>query len=102
MSSTVLLAAGVFSILLASSCLRSSGSKNRSLPHSPVTSAIDEVDGESSWLGGSMWAVCDALRSTSSINHDISSVDDGFEALKRGLDIVSIFSPFAPRNHFIF
>ncbi|KAI6010543.1 hypothetical protein BKA83DRAFT_4401387 [Pisolithus microcarpus] len=35
----------------------------------------------------SMRAVCDALRSTSSINHDFGSMDDGFEALKRGLDI---------------
>ncbi|KAI5991963.1 hypothetical protein EDD15DRAFT_1069302 [Pisolithus albus] len=29
----------------------SSASKSRSLPHSPVTRAIDEVDGESSWFG---------------------------------------------------
>ncbi|KAI6033500.1 hypothetical protein PISMIDRAFT_687404 [Pisolithus microcarpus 441] len=65
----------------------SRGSKSRSLPHSPVTGAIDDVDGESSRLGGSMRAVCDALRSISSINHDISSMDDGFQALKRGLDI---------------
>ncbi|KAI6033496.1 hypothetical protein PISMIDRAFT_687394, partial [Pisolithus microcarpus 441] len=35
----------------------------------------------------SMRGVCDALRSTSSINHDISSVDDVFQALKRGLGI---------------
>ncbi|KAI6033480.1 hypothetical protein PISMIDRAFT_689944 [Pisolithus microcarpus 441] len=35
----------------------------------------------------SMRAVCDALRSTSSISHDFDSMDDGFEALKRGLDI---------------
>ncbi|KAI5993981.1 hypothetical protein EDD15DRAFT_2196406 [Pisolithus albus] len=33
----------------------------------------------------SMRGVCDALRSTSSINHDISSINDGFEALKRGI-----------------
>ncbi|KAI5996971.1 P-loop containing nucleoside triphosphate hydrolase protein [Pisolithus albus] len=35
----------------------------------------------------SMRAVCDTLRSTSSINHDFGSMDDGFEALKRGLDV---------------
>ncbi|KIK11587.1 hypothetical protein PISMIDRAFT_19397, partial [Pisolithus microcarpus 441] len=38
----------------------------------------------------SMRAVCDTLRSTSSINHDFGSMDDGFEALKRGLDICTI------------
>ncbi|KAI6033511.1 hypothetical protein BKA83DRAFT_1798306 [Pisolithus microcarpus] len=35
----------------------------------------------------SMRAVCDTLRSTSSVNHDFGSTNDGFEALKRGLDI---------------
>ncbi|KIK12622.1 hypothetical protein PISMIDRAFT_689313 [Pisolithus microcarpus 441] len=35
----------------------------------------------------SMRAVCDALRSTFSINHDLGIMDNGFEALKRGLNI---------------